>query len=83
MDRQEQESRAVHCQAGKTALRLTLTSKLLEKSFADAVLTPFVRAFNRKNGTTWALGDVASVMVNRVVLSDRNLRVAHLVPAVK
>ena len=42
--------RSVTVSAETTTLRLTLSAKLQKKSFADAVLAPFIKAFNKKQG---------------------------------
>lgn len=40
--------RCIRVAAGTVSLKLTLSPKLLKKSFTDAVLSPFIKAYNKK-----------------------------------
>ena len=42
------DDRAIRVMSGTVSLKLTLTPKLLKKSFADAVLSPYIKAYNKK-----------------------------------
>ena len=40
--------RAIRVTAGTVSLKLTLTPKLLKRSLTDAVINPFIKAYNKK-----------------------------------
>ena len=46
-------------------LKLTCNNNLLEKSFVEAVLEPFLTAFNEKRGTTHTSAKLAKIVVDR------------------
>ena len=65
--------RAIHVKAEDVSLKLTLSAKLQKKPFADAVLTPFTKAFNKKKGTEWTTDDLVSVTVDGDLITDYSL----------
>ncbi len=64
------DDRAVQVKAGTVNLKLTLNAKLLKKSFRDAVLTPFIKAYNKKSSTDWTADDLVSVTVDGSLMTD-------------
>lgn len=62
--------RAIRVKADDVLLRLTLSSKLQQRAFSEAVLAPFVKAYNRKKGTNWAINDLVSVTVDGALITD-------------
>jgi hypothetical protein len=64
------DERAIRVTCGEVSLKLTLTSKLLKKSFADAVLTPFIKAYNKREGENWGVDDLVSVTVDETLMTD-------------
>ena len=62
--------RAIRVSAEDVELKLTLSAKLLKKPFADAVLAPFTKAFNKRKGTEWKVDDLVSVAVDSVYMTD-------------
>jgi len=64
------DERAIRVGADDVTLRLTLSAKLQKKPFADAVLTPFIKAFNKKKGTEWTVNDLVSVTVEDDLVTD-------------
>lgn len=55
---------------GTVTLRLTLSSKFLSRPFANAVIAPFLNAYNKKAGASLTVTDVAVVKVDDVLLLD-------------
>ena len=62
--------RAIRVSADDVELKLTLSAKLQKKSFADAVLVPFTKAFNKRKGTEWKVDDLVSVSVDDEYVTD-------------
>ena len=54
----------VRCNA--VTLKLTLTAKLLSRSFTDALLTPFLGAYNKKKTSSLTTSDLTDVQVDGV-----------------
>lgn len=65
--------RAIRVKADDIDLKLTLSAKLQKKSFADAVLAPFTKAYNKKKGTEWTVDDLVSVTVDDELMTDYSL----------
>jgi hypothetical protein len=65
--------RAIRVKADDIELKLTLSAKLLKKSFRDAVLKPFSNAYNKKKGTEWTVDDLVSVTVDDEFMTDYSL----------
>jgi len=70
-------SKQVRVECNGVMLKLTLSEAQLKKSFADAVLTPFLKAYSKKAGLYAGRlptpADVASVEVDGVPLGDHGL----------
>ena len=62
---------------GDVTLKLTLSEKLLARPFADAVLSPFLKAYGKKTGVAVAVDDVNAVLVDGNRVDDAVLSVAH------
>ena len=54
-------------------LKLTCTAALLEKPFVECIVQPFLGAFNKKRGTSFAPTDLAKVEVDSAVIDDLSL----------
>jgi hypothetical protein len=65
--------RTIQVKADDINLKLTLSAKLQKKSFADAVLAPFTKAYNKKKGTEWTVDDLVSVTVDDELMTDYSL----------
>ena len=65
------DERKIRVKANEVELKLTLTAKLLSKSFEDAVITPFIKAYNKRALTAVHRNDLLGVRIDDdQVLSD-------------
>ena len=62
--------RSTLVQLDDVSLKLTLSDKLLRKPFDQAVLSPFLKAYNKRTGNTATLDQVSCVRVDGVTLGD-------------
>lgn len=60
---------------GQVDLKLTLTAKFLAKPFGEAVLTPFLKVYNKKMDTETTIGDIEEVNVTQPRV--KGFRIVH------
>ena len=65
--------RSTLVQLDDVSLKLTLSDKLLRKPFDQAVLSPFLKAYNKRTGNTATLDQVSCVRVDGVTLGDLSI----------
>lgn len=72
----------VHVTCTDVTLKLTLTPKLLGKSLADGVLTPFLGAYNKKKtGVPLGVPMLSKVEVDGVAVADTSALAGTVLPA--
>ena len=65
--------RKIKVSCGEVTLQLTLTSKLLAKSFEEAVLKPFLKAYSKRTDEDADVNRVARVEVDEEMLGDHSI----------
>jgi hypothetical protein len=66
---------------GDVTLKLTLTAKFMSRSFADALIAPFLKAYSKKAGldVPASVAEVASVTIDGANVADIHAAVQELV----